>query len=72
MSAVDWDERADLVVVGFGAAGSCTAITAADQGATVVVLEKQPAAWHTPSVRASVGIVTAVDDVDRGLPYFDR
>lgn len=69
---IEWDESAELVVVGFGAAGSCTAIHAADSGAKVVVLEKQPAEWHTPSVRASGGFVTVVHDVEKALPYFDR
>src|SRR5690349_13468468 len=37
---MDWDERADVVVVGFGAAGACTAIEAADAGADVLVLDR--------------------------------
>jgi len=35
-----WDETADVVVVGFGAAGACAAIEAADAGATVLVLDR--------------------------------
>jgi succinate dehydrogenase/fumarate reductase flavoprotein subunit len=72
VTQVDWDDSADLVVVGFGAAGACTAIQAADAGAKVIMLEKQPAAWHTPSTRASGGFVTVVHDVEKALPYFDR
>ena len=72
MTEVEWDDGADLVVIGFGAAGACTAIAAADAGATVLLLEKQPVEWHTPSTRASGGMITAVDDVDKALPYFDR
>jgi succinate dehydrogenase/fumarate reductase flavoprotein subunit len=37
-----WDVAADLVVVGFGAAGVATAVTAHDLGAEVVILEKAP------------------------------
>lgn len=67
-----WDERADLVVVGFGGAGAGAAVAAADLGATVVLLEKQSPAWHIPNTRASSGFVAAVDDVDSAFTYFDR
>jgi 3-oxo-5alpha-steroid 4-dehydrogenase len=35
-----WDALADVVVVGFGAAGACAAIEAADAGAEVLVLDR--------------------------------
>ena len=35
-----WDVEADVVVVGFGAAGACAAIAAAGAGATVIVLDR--------------------------------
>jgi succinate dehydrogenase/fumarate reductase flavoprotein subunit len=38
----DWDVEADVVVVGFGAAGMATAVTAHDLGGEVVILEKAP------------------------------
>lgn len=38
-----WDEEAELVVVGGGLAGHCAAIEAADGGAQVLLLEKEPA-----------------------------
>ena len=37
-----WDMQADVVVVGYGAAGAATAITAHDLGAKVLILEKAP------------------------------
>jgi succinate dehydrogenase/fumarate reductase flavoprotein subunit len=37
-----WDVEADVVVVGFGAAGVATAVTAHELGAEVVILEKAP------------------------------
>lgn len=40
--ACQWDAEADLVVIGFGGAGAATAITAADAGASVILLEKAP------------------------------
>lgn len=35
-----WDAEADVVVVGFGGAGACAAIEAADRGADVLVVER--------------------------------
>src|SRR5262245_65559213 len=35
-----WDDEADVVVVGFGAAGVCAAIEAREAGADVLVLER--------------------------------
>ena len=37
-----WGVEADVVVVGFGAAGMAAAVTAHDLGAKVVILEKAP------------------------------
>ena len=41
-TTVDWDAEYDVIVVGFGGAGAATAITAADAGARVLLLEKAP------------------------------
>jgi 3-oxosteroid 1-dehydrogenase len=49
------DVVADVVIVGFGAAGGCAAIEAHDAGASVVVLEKQPEAAHFSNTRMSGG-----------------
>lgn len=35
-----WDDEADVVVVGFGGAGACAAIEAADHGASVLALDR--------------------------------
>lgn len=42
--ASKWDDRADVVVLGTGAAGLVTAIVAHDLGAKVLILEKAPEA----------------------------
>jgi len=49
------DHEADVVIVGFGAAGGCAAIEAHDLGARVLVLEKQPEATHYSNSRMSGG-----------------
>ena len=43
----EWDDVADVVVVGCGAAGAAAAATAASAGASVIVLEKAPFAGGT-------------------------
>ena len=37
---IAWDAQYDVVVAGFGAAGAVTAKTAAEEGATVLIVEK--------------------------------
>lgn len=36
----NWDDEADIVVVGFGGSGACAAIEAADRGSSVLVVER--------------------------------
>lgn len=51
-----WDEEADVVVVGFGAAGATAALEAAETGASVLVLDR----WGNGGASArSAGIVYA-------------
>ncbi|AHC25977.2 MULTISPECIES: FAD-binding protein [Mycobacteriaceae] len=45
-----WSDDVDVVVVGFGIAGGCAAVTAAENGARVLVLEKAAAAGGTTSM----------------------
>ena len=42
MRPENWDKEADVVVVGFGAAGVAAAVTAFELGAEVLILEKAP------------------------------
>ena len=51
-----WDITADVVVCGFGGAGATTAIVAAQNGAKVLVLEKNPENAHISNTRMSGGI----------------
>ncbi len=48
-----WDREADVVVVGFGAAGAAAAVTAHDSGATVLMLEKAPAGQEGGNTRVA-------------------
>jgi succinate dehydrogenase/fumarate reductase flavoprotein subunit len=47
-----WDDAADVVVVGFGMAGSCAAIEAREAGAEVLVLERASGAGGTTAAAA--------------------
>ncbi|MGE2715621.1 FAD-binding protein [Mycolicibacterium litorale] len=46
----EWSDEVDVVVVGFGIAGGCAAVSAAASGARVLVLEKAAAAGGTTSM----------------------
>lgn len=49
------EHEADLIVLGLGVAGGCTAIEAADLGAKVIIVEKQPEHSHVSNTRMSGG-----------------
>ena len=75
-----WDREADVIVVGYGAAGAATAITARDEGADVVILEKLPSdamdesgkiteVKHSPITRVSSGLVLSPSNADDAYAY---
>ncbi len=71
-----WDEEAEVVVVGYGGAGSVTAITAHDAGAKVLILEKQSEdapgkTNHTPSSRMSGGGWFCPVDIEKTIAYLE-
>jgi len=49
-SVTDWGDEFDVVVLGFGIAGGCAAVSAAAAGARVLVLERAAAAGGTSSM----------------------
>jgi succinate dehydrogenase/fumarate reductase flavoprotein subunit len=49
----NWDVEADVVIVGFGAAGVAASVTAHDLGAKVVILEKAPEGEHGGNTRVA-------------------
>jgi succinate dehydrogenase/fumarate reductase flavoprotein subunit len=52
-----WDAEYDVVVVGFGGAGASTAVTAADAGAKVLLLEKAPLGEEGGNTRYAAQLV---------------
>ncbi len=57
-SVESWSDEVDVLVIGFGIAGGCAAVSAAAAGANVLVLEKAAAAGGT--------------SVDGGWPLLSR
>jgi succinate dehydrogenase/fumarate reductase flavoprotein subunit len=72
---INWDEEAEVVVVGYGGAGAVTSIAAADAGARVIIMEKQAADTptctnHTPSTRMAGGGFICPEDPEKAIEYF--
>jgi len=76
-----WDDASDVVVIGFGAAGACASIEAADAGADVLVLDRFAGggasaisggvvyAGGGTTVQADAGVT---DDVDAMFAYLQH
>ena len=64
-----WDEEADVVVLGYGGGGAITAIEAADAGADVIILEKNPADRHICNTNVCGGIFISPTDVEKAFQY---
>lgn len=56
-SDINWDKEYDVVVLGFGNAGSNAAIAAKDTGSSVVILEKMPQGGGSVSVSSGGFVV---------------
>ena len=64
-----WDKEVDVVVVGYGFAGAAAAITAADNGAKVVLLEKQAKDKHTANSQMCFGVFISPSSADDAYAY---
>jgi succinate dehydrogenase/fumarate reductase flavoprotein subunit len=65
-----WDDEADVVVVGYGFAGSAAAIAAHDAGATVLLIEKAPEHHKGGNSRVNAQILFWPDDIEKAKTYF--
>jgi succinate dehydrogenase/fumarate reductase flavoprotein subunit len=77
----EWDRVADVVVVGTGVAGLAAAIAAADAGASVIVLERQPIVGGTTAKSSGAMWIPnnrymreagLIDDRETALRYLAR
>ncbi len=64
-----WDVEADVVVVGFGAAGMATAVTAHELGAKVVILEKAPEGEEGGNTRVAGQGYLNTSSVESAIAY---
>ena len=64
-----WDMEADVVVVGFGAAGVAAAVTAHDLGAEVVILEKAPEGEEGGNTRVAGQEYLNTSSVESAIAY---
>ena len=65
-----WDYTADVVVVGYGAAGGAAAVAAHDAGARVIILEKMPKAGGNSAV--CYGGMAIPKSVSAGIEYYGK
>lgn len=54
-STIEWARETEVLVIGFGGGGSVAAVTAAEEGAQVLILEKDPTGEGGGSSRLSGG-----------------
>jgi len=66
-----WDKEAEVVVVGYGGAGAVAAITAHEEGARVLILEKQPEGGHTSNTQMCAGVFISPTDIDDASAYME-
>jgi len=65
-----WDKETDVVIIGYGGAGACAAITAKDGGADVIVFEKCEQGGGNTCV--SSGGVMIPNNRDRAFTYLKK
>ena len=65
----EWDVEADVVVVGFGAAGFAASVTAHELGATVVILEKAPEGQEGGNTRVAGQGYLNTSSIDKAAAY---
>jgi succinate dehydrogenase/fumarate reductase flavoprotein subunit len=66
-----WDKEAEVVIIGFGGAGAAAAIAAADEGASVILLEKAPEGEEGGNTRVSGNMWFCPSPVEPAITYFN-
>lgn len=69
-SDVSWDGAFDVVVVGFGAAGAASAISAAEAGARVLIVDKAPEGHEGGNSRYCAQLFVSITDKAEGLKHY--
>jgi len=71
LDKAEWYDSADVIVVGYGGGGAVAAVTAHDQGADVLILEKQTSETHVTNTSMSQGFFISPSDV-KGIEEYLR
>ncbi len=64
-----WDYEADVVIIGYGCAGSTAAISAYDRGASVIILEKNTAGGG--NTKYSGGSIRTFLDKEKSVDFIE-
>lgn len=70
-NAMKWNTTTEVVVIGYGLAGAATAITAHDEGAKVIILEKQRSDSHHTNSSLSGGAFIVPSNVKDIIRYME-
>ena len=70
VDSIPWNAEYDVVVVGWGGAGSVAAITAAEQGARVLLTEKAPMGHHGGNTRYCEQYFCIPNSYEDGVAFF--
>ena len=68
----EWSDDVDVIVVGFGIAGGCAAVSAAAAGASVLVLERAAAAGGTTAMAGGHFYLGGGTEVQRATGHDDN
>ena len=68
----NWSHSYDVVVIGFGGAGQAAALAAAEEGASVLILEKAPESAAGGNTRVCGQQILSPTDIDTAIDYFDK
>lgn len=68
--AIDWDAEFDVVVIGYGGAGSVAAITAHEAGARVLITDKAPLSDVGGNTRYCEQYMFMPDSYETGMAYY--
>ena len=68
----EWSDEVDVIVVGFGIAGGCAAVSAAAAGASVLVLERAAAAGGTTAMAGGHFYLGGGTEVQRATGHDDN
>lgn len=67
----EWDLETEVLVIGYGGAGVAAAITAVEEGAKVLVIEKQAEDAHTSNTQMCAGVFLSPDTEEDAAAFLE-